>query len=141
MYDHSVRVPLMVVGPEIEKNKQIGAPVYLQDIMPTTLELARVPKPEQVQFKSLLPLLSGKTKENYDAIYGGYKNLQRMITDDQYKLIYYPKINKTLLFNLKNDPQEMKNLADEPKFADKIKELKRKLKQLQTECGDTLVID
>ena len=141
MYDHSVRVPLLAVGPDIPKNHKINAPVYLQDIMPTTLELAQAPKPKQVQFKSLLPLIAGKRKENYDAIYGGYINLQRMITDDEFKLIYYPKINKTLLFDLKNDPLEMKNLADDPKYAVKVKTLKQKLKQLQKECGDTLVIN
>jgi arylsulfatase A-like enzyme len=64
-----------------------------------------------------------------------------MITDDQYKLIYYPKIDKTLLFDLKNDPLEMQNLADDPKYAARIKDLKQKLKQLQKACGDTLAID
>ena len=69
-----------------------------------------VNKPEHVQFKSLFPLISGKTRKSYDAIYGGYMNLQRMIRQDNYKLIYYPKIDKTLLFDLKKDPQEMHDL-------------------------------
>ncbi|MHC4624557.1 MAG: sulfatase-like hydrolase/transferase, partial [Planctomycetota bacterium] len=60
MFDHSVRVPLMVVGPGIPANKKIDAAVYLQDIMPTTLELAGINKPSDVQFKSLMPLIQGK---------------------------------------------------------------------------------
>ncbi len=141
MFDHSVRVPLMVVGPGIEAGRKISAPIYLQDIMATSLELAQVDKPQQVQFTSLLGLLSGERRENYDAIYGGYMTLQRMITDENYKLIYYPKINKTLLFNLKDDPLEMKNLADEPGQAGRVRRLKRKLRELQKQCGDTLPIE
>jgi len=114
MYDHSVRVPLMITGPGIAKNKRIASPVYLQDIMATSLELAGIDKPSQVQFKSLMPLIKGRAKKNYDAIYGGYIDLQRMISAGGYKTIYYPKIDKTLLYNLKTDPLEMENIADDP---------------------------
>ncbi|MFZ2149155.1 MAG: sulfatase-like hydrolase/transferase [Sedimentisphaerales bacterium] len=149
MYDHSIRVPLMVNGPGIPKNKKITAPVYLQDIMPTTLELAGVKKPEHVQFKSLLPLIKGITNSSpgrdgqvhYDAIYGAYIDLQRMVSTDGYKMIYYPKIGKTLLYNLKADPLEMNNLADDPAYTGLIRKLRRKLKVLQQETGDTLNID
>jgi choline-sulfatase len=141
MYDHSVRVPLMVTGPGIPKNKKITAPIYLQDIMPSSLELAGVDKPRQVRFKSLIPLLNGKAKSSYDAIYGGYIDLQRMVSANGYKMIYYPKINKTLLYNLKDDPFEMKNIADDPANAGVIKKLKARLKMLQKEVGDTLDLD
>jgi choline-sulfatase len=141
MYDDSVRVPLMVVGPGVPKDKKIDTPVYLQDIMPSTLELAGIDRPQHVQFKSLMPLINGKVKSSYDTIYGGYIDLQRMVSADGYKLIYYPKINKTLLYNLKEDPLEMKNLADEPANAGLIKRLKARLKELQKEVGDTLDLD
>jgi arylsulfatase A-like enzyme len=109
--------------------------------MPSTLELAGVKKPRQVQFKSLMPLIKGKTKSSYDAIYGGYIDLQRMVTADGYKMIYYPKIGKTLLYNLKADPLEMKNLADDPAYFGMIRKLRRRLKKLQKEVGDKLKID
>jgi choline-sulfatase len=141
MYDHSVRVPLMVNGPGIPRNKKISTPVYLQDIMPTTLELAGVERPPQIQFKSLIPLINGRAGRNYDAIYGGYIDLQRMITMDGYKMIYYPKIGKTLLYNLKNDPYEMYNLADDPAYLALIRRMRRRLKVLQDEVGDKLDID
>jgi choline-sulfatase len=138
MYDHSVRVPLMVTGPGVPKNKKIDAPVYLQDIMPSTLELASIRKPQQVQFKSLLPLIDGRANKSYEAIYGGYINLQRMVSTHGYKMIYYPKINKTLLYNLKTDPLEMSNLADDPANTRLLGKLKARLKELQKEVGDTL---
>jgi len=56
-------------------------------------------------------------------------------------MIYYPKIDGTLLYDLKEDPLEMKNLADDPANAGLIKRLKDKLKELQKEVGDTLDID
>ncbi len=141
MYDHSVRVPLVINGPGIPKNKKLTMPIYLQDIMPSALELAGVEKPRQVQFKSLIPLINGKTNSSYDAIYGGYIDLQRMITAGGYKMIYYPKIGKTLLYNLKADPLEMKNLADDPTYFDRIRKLRRRLKILQKEVGDKLNIE
>ena len=128
MFDHSVRVPLLVAGPGVPKNTRLQAPVYLQDIMPTALELAGVEPPPQVQFRSLMPLISGRRRKNYDYIYGGYMDLQQMITDGEYKLIFYPKINKALLFNLTNDPLEMKNLSEDPNYAPRVETLKRKLK-------------
>lgn len=141
MYDHSVRPPLMVTGPDIPKNKRIDSPVYLQDIMPSAMELAGISKPKQVQFKSLMPLIDSRAKSSYDAVYGGYMELQRMVCMGGYKMIYYPKINKTLLYNLKTDPLEMKNIADDPANAGLIKKLKARLKELQKEVGDTLDLD
>jgi len=138
MYDDSVRVPLMVNGPGIPKDKRIDTPVYLQDIMPSTLELAGVDKPKQVQYKSLMPLIEGRRKSNYEAIYGAYIDLQRMITADGYKMIYYPKIDKTLLYNLRTDPMEMSNIADDPANAGVIMKLRARLKRQQKEVGDTL---
>ena len=141
MYEHSVRVPLIVNGPDVPKNKKIAAPVYLQDIMPSALELAGVSKPRHVQFKSLMPLIQGKTGASYEAIYGGYMDLQRMVCTGGYKMIYYPKIDKTLLYNLNADPLEMHNLADDPANAALLQKLRTRLKDLQKETRDTLDLD
>jgi arylsulfatase A-like enzyme len=79
--------------------------------MATSLDLAQVPQPDYVEFKSLMPLLRGEDTEHYGAIYGAYINRQRMVTKDGWKLISYPGINVTRLFDLKADPQEMNDLA------------------------------
>jgi len=141
MYDHSLRVPLMVTGPGIPKNKRMTTPVYLQDIMPSALELAGIRKPQHVQFKSLLPLIDGRAARSYDAIYGGYIDLQRMVCAGGYKMIYYPRIDKTLLYNLKADPLEMDNLAADPANTRLLGRLKARLKELQREVGDSLDLD
>jgi arylsulfatase A-like enzyme len=139
LFDHSIRIPMMVIGPDIPKGKQLDQDVYLQDIMATSLELANVQKPEYVQFKSFMDLISGKNEEgNYDAIYGAYIDLQRMIRKDNFKLLVYPEIDKILLFDLKKDPLETNNIADEPQQAQRVKSLFTDLLKLQRKMQDPL---
>ena len=138
LFDHSVRVPLMVIGPGVPKGRQISAPVYLQDIMPSALELAGVKQPDHVQFKSLMPIISGRRPGSYDAIYGAYLGVQRMVIQGDHKLLLYPACKKVLLFDLKNDPDEMRDLCESPEHKPTIRKLFRKLLELQKETGDTL---
>ena len=60
MFDHSIRVPLIMTGPDIPQGKRIDHEVYLQDIMATTLELGDIPPPQSIEFKSFLNLVKGK---------------------------------------------------------------------------------
>ncbi len=138
MFDHSVRVPLMVVGPDVPKNKKIDARVYLQDVMATSLELSGSKKPDYVQFESLLPLINGKTDKGRDAIYGAYLQGQRMITYGDYKMILYPSISKAILYNIAKDPQELSDLADQKQHQPTLSKLFAKLQELQKETGDSL---
>ncbi len=138
MYDHSVRVPFMVVGPGVAADARNETPIYLQDIMPTTLELARIDKPDHVEFKSLLPLLRGDQTEHYGAIYGGYTDRQRMVTQDGYKLIMYPQAKKLRLFHIAKDPLEMNDLAGDLKYEPVIKKLYATFRALQRANGDKL---
>jgi arylsulfatase A-like enzyme len=86
-------------------------------------------------------LARGKQKDgNYDAIYGAYVNFQRMIRKDGFKLIVYPKIDKVLLFDLKNDPNEMNDLSGNPDYADLKADLFNQLLALQQEMQDPLVL-
>ena len=138
MYDHSVRVPFMVVGPDVKPGLEIDTPIYLQDIMPTSLQLAGASVPADVDFQSLLPLLHGETGEHYKTITGAYIGTQRMITSDEWKLIAYPLIKKMKLFNLKNDPQEMTNLALNPEYASVVKRLSTMLEDEMDKQGDPM---
>ncbi len=142
MYEHSVRVPLIMVGPDIPKGQTVDADVYLQDIMPTSLELANIPKPTHVAFHSLLDLAKGDQQDShYPAIYGAYVDLQRMIRKDGFKLIVYPKIRKMLLFDVANDPLEMSDLAANPEYKEKVDSLFKDLVALQKEMEDTLNLE
>ncbi|WP_149304672.1 sulfatase-like hydrolase/transferase [Pareuzebyella sediminis] len=139
MFDHSVRIPMMVVGPGIPKGKRLDQDVYLQDIMATSLELADVQKPDYVQFNSFLDIIKGNREEShYDGIYGAYMNVQRMIRKDGFKLLVYPKIEKVLLFDLENDPNEMNDLSENPEYSEKVKTLFTDLLELQKKMNDKL---
>jgi len=139
LYDHSIRPPMLILGPDIPKNKKVDADVYLQDVMATALELGGVGKPAYVEFNSFLSLAKGAQKEShYDAIYGAYLQVQRMIRKDGFKLLVYPEINKVRLYNLNEDPEEMNDLADLPENKEKIKSLFRDLMELQADLEDTL---
>ncbi len=139
LFDHSIRVPLMVVGPDIPKNKIVNHDVYLQDIMATSLEVAGIEKPPFVEFKSFMNLVNEESENgNYDAIYGCYMDLQRMIRKDGFKLLIYPRVNKIFLFDLHDDPEEMNNLADNKENDGKVKSLFKDLMRLQKEMGDEL---
>ena len=119
-------------------NARNETPIYLQDVMPTSLELAKIDKPQHVEFKSLLPLLRGEDVEHYDGIYGGYTDRQRMVTHDGFKLILYPKANKLRLYHIAKDALEMNDLASDTQYRPVIKKLYAKLRALQRANGDKL---
>lgn len=139
MYDHSMRVPFIVVGPDIPKGEIRDQSIYLQDVMPTVLEWAGVEIPEYVDFHSLTGIIQDPdAKKPYPAVYGAYMNIHRMVKSGDYKLIVYPDIEKVLLYNLKEDPHEMYNLATNHQFDKKIEEMLNKLKELQREMEDPM---
>ena len=140
MYDHSLRVPFIMVGPGIAADATIDVPIYLQDIVPTTLELAGTKVPEFVEFQSLLPHMA-KCKvgvEQRDAIYGAYLMKQRAVISDGFKLVLYPEGKVTRLYNLQDDPDEMHDLAAKPEHRLTMKFLFGKLLKLQKEMDDPL---
>lgn len=139
MYDHSMRVPLIVVGPNIPENEKREMQVYLQDVMATSLDLAGVEKPEYVEFNSLMPMINKETNtSSYEEIYGAYIKFQRMVRTEKFKLIVYPNAKKIRLFDMVNDPQEMNDLTDNTDYAEVKSELIAKLKKQMTEMEDQL---
>ena len=137
MYDHSLRVPLIVVGPEAEAGATIETPVYLQDVMPTTLDLAGAAGHE-VDFRSLLPLIRRERAASYAAIYGAYLDLQRCVVEGRHKLVLYPAVGRMRLFDLESDPHEVRDLSENPEFRPVIGQLLRHLIELQAQMGDEL---
>jgi arylsulfatase A-like enzyme len=139
LYDHSVRVPFIVAGPGVAAAQKLATPIYLQDVMPTTLELAGIRQPPQVEFHSLLPLLRGQpTAGNYPAIYGAYLELQRSVTYDGWKLILYPQAQVARLYHVAADPHELQDLASDPQQATRKKQLFDRLIALQRDFNDPL---
>ena len=140
MFDHSIRVPLLMVGPYIPKKYKIDQEVYVQDIMASSLELANVKPTNTIEFNSLLSTAKGTSQEKIykNGIYGAYIDYQRMIRKDGFKLIVYPKIKKTVLFDLKNDPLEINDLSTNVSYLKKKTDLFTGLLSLQKKFGDPL---
>ena len=138
MFEHSVRVPLIVSGPGIPKAESRDQQIYFQDIMATTYELAGIKKPDHVYFNSVIPLLKNKKSSGYPEIYGGYMDLQRMVRTERYKLIVYPKAPKVLLFDLKKDPDEIHDISDQGSYKNVLQGMKARLIRQQQQLKDTL---
>jgi arylsulfatase A-like enzyme len=146
LYDHSIRVPMIINGPNIKKGSVYSQDIYLQDIVPTTLDLANIPVPDHVDFKSFYGIVfNNDNNKTHNAIYGtygccpgNYFDFQRMIRKDGYKLMLFPKNKRIELYDLNNDPYEINNLADNSNYKLKVKDLYEELIILQKEMGDTL---
>ena len=139
-YDHSIRVPFVISGPGIPGGRVSDEMVYLYNLYATTCELAGIGVPEQVEFKSIVPLLKGHGGSGYEAIFGSYVNYQRMVRTRDYKLILYPEAGEVQLFNMEEDPWETNNLFYKPEYGRVVSTLYGKLTRLQQEVGDTMVL-
>ncbi|MBM3335649.1 sulfatase-like hydrolase/transferase [Candidatus Sumerlaeota bacterium] len=145
VYEHSARVPLVVVGPGIAKDKRCDAFCYQFDLNPTICELAGVPIPETVEGKSIVPLITGQKQRIRQSVFGVYRDFQRMARDERFKLIEYyvgadgHGTRTTQLFDITSDPWELNNLASDGKYAGQLERLRAELAKWQREVGDPLL--
>jgi len=140
-YDHSVRMPLIIKGPGLQKGKKIDNKVYLQSMFATTCDLASIKTPTTVDFKSIKGLIKGDAKGGENYIFGTYKGFQRMIRSDKFKLIVYPEVKRVQLFDLVNDPLEITNLASKKEFSEIKSNLMKELVLKQHELGDYIKLN
>ena len=136
-YDVSIRVPLLVAGPGVPAGGTSDTPVYLQDIMPTTLELANIDVPDHVGFRSLLPHIRSEGRGR-ESILFAYTDRQRAIVRGGWKLILYPQGSVVRLYHLAADPLETADLAADPRHRERIRSLFAGLVEQQEELGDPL---
>ena len=130
LYEHSVRVPLIIAGPGIPAGTRTAAMCYLYDVLPTLGKLCGVTNRETSEAREFSATLHEPKHGARPELVFAYRDVQRAIRDDRWKLIRYPQINKTQLFDLQDDPYEMRNLAGQPASAGKVQELTAQLAQL-----------
>ena len=113
LYEHSVRVPMILSGPKLPPGKRIDALTYTHDLFPTLCALCRLPSPGSAESKSLMPLIRGSRQSLCESVFAAYKRYQRMVCDGRWKLIEYRVHGEghAQLFDLKNDPYEIEDLA------------------------------
>jgi arylsulfatase A-like enzyme len=110
----------------------------LFDLFPTICDLAGVATPSVVEGKSLLGIIEGRQTNVRDKLFGAYKDGQRMVRDARWKLIQYNAggVRNAQLFDLKMDPDELHNLADDPAFAAQRLRLEKMLSEAREEFDD-----
>jgi arylsulfatase A-like enzyme len=135
LYEH-FKSPLVVAGPGIPKGKS-DALVYLYDLFPTLCDLSGTTTPKECEGVSLVPVMKGEKKAVRDTLFAVYMDSQRMVRNDRWKLLWYPKIGMFQLFDLHNDPNELRNLADAPEQAERLTTMKKLMAGEQTAFGDT----
>jgi arylsulfatase A-like enzyme len=129
LYDHSVRVPLVLAGPDLPAGERRDTLCYQSDLYPTLCELADLPIPSDIATESLVPAIRDSGATHRDAVVGAYKNCQRMLREERYKLISYEVDGErtTQLFDLDADPEETENLANDPDHADRLDRMRTTL--------------
>ena len=138
-YEHSIRVPLIFAGPGIARDQRREAYVYLLDVFPTLFDLIGARVPPTVDGKSFCPLLGrGPVRDRHrEWLYLAFELWIRGVKDGRYKLIEYvnddgPGQHFTFLYDLKEDPWEIENLASRPEHAQTL----RRMRDLLFACRD-----
>lgn len=147
MYEESFRTPLLIRYPkEIKPDTKINKLVQNLDFAPTFLDYADICIPSEIQGESFRELVSGKTNEWRDAVYYTYYEYPSIhmvkrhygIATARYKLIhFYYDIDEWEMYDLEKDPNEMKNLYNDPTYKEVQKDMHQRLTQLRAKYGDS----
>lgn len=136
LYDHSIRVPLVFAGPGVEPGRETSELVYSGSIYPTVCDLVGITPPAHLGFRSLSPLLADEGLPGEVAIFGAYKDLQRVVRTRLHKLIKYSPSQREQLFAIANDPWELEDLSMLPDYEAVKAELSSQLSNLSRSLGD-----
>jgi arylsulfatase A-like enzyme len=135
LYDAAMKAPLVFAGPGI-RHGESQALVYLLDIYPTLCELAGIAVPTDIDGRGFRVVLEGKSEKAREALFFSYLGVQRALRDARWKLIRYPRVDVTQLFDLQEDPDEIRDLAADPAHGERLAAMLARLKAAQSEWGD-----
>jgi arylsulfatase A-like enzyme len=136
MYEHTIGVPLIVRGPGIPAGRETDVQCYLRDLFPSICELAGVEVPESVHGRSLAAVLRGEQQPIYDAVFTHYLGVQRAVRTERWKYIVYPQARREQLFSTADDPDELRNLVDDPRYASVLGELRARMSEWRESWDD-----
>ncbi len=138
LYEHSLRVPLIVAGPGVPRGQRTAALCYLFDVLPTLGKLCDVTAPTTSEGREFTALFAAPTAAHRPQLLFGYRGFQRALSDGRWKLIRYPQIDRTQLFDLQTDPDEVHDLSAQPEQAKRVAELMARLVAEHQAVGDPL---
>jgi arylsulfatase A-like enzyme len=152
IYDESFKTPLLIRWPnEIKPGTTSDEMVQNLDYAQTFLEAATIEAPSDMQGESLIPLLKGNnsewTRESVYYHYYEYPSVHMVkrhygIVNKDFKLVhFYYDVDEWELYDRKNDPNEMKNVYDDPNYKEIVKELTIELYELRKKYKDSKELD
>jgi N-acetylglucosamine-6-sulfatase len=151
MHEPSIRIPLIVRGPGLPAGRVVDGQVLAMDLAPSLLDLCGAPALTGIQGRSWRALANGKDpawrtawfyEYNYEKQFPYTPNI-RGVRTDAWKFMRYPHGDGSPdqhlpeLYNVKDDPQELRNLAADPKFAAQRRDLEKQLATLLAAEGLT----
>lgn len=142
MYEPTYHIPLQVRWPEVvEPGTTNDNYIRLLDLMPTFLDMAGADIPEDIDGRSILPLLKQENVDWPDSVFLEYNGdefglyTQRGVRTDEYKFIYNgPDTNE--LYHLPSDPHELNNVIDDPAYSDIHEEMVERLIDWMNDTND-----
>ncbi len=148
IYNESFKTPLLIRWPhQIKPGTTEDEMVQNLDFAQTFLEIAGIQAPEDMQGESFVSLLKGqKEKWTRDAVYYHYYEFPGIhavkrhygIVSKEYKLVhFYYDVNEWELYDRKKDPNEMKNVYNDPAYKDIVDKLKIQLADLRKQYKDS----
>jgi arylsulfatase A-like enzyme len=146
MYEESLAMPLVVRWPGVTRPGSVNTDLVQNlDYAETFLDIAGLAPPDDMQGRSLVPLLRGETPADWrDAIYYHYYGFPSVhmvarhygIRTERYKLLRFYQFDEWELYDLAEDPDELENLYGQPAHRDLAMRLAERLGALRAEYGD-----
>ena len=146
MYEESLRMPLLISWPgRIQPGSRNDAMVLNVDFAPTLLELAGLPALAGMQGRSFAPMQRGEGPKDWRTSmyyrYYHYPAHHRVqphygVRTERHKLIHFDRLGAWELFDLAKDPNELKNVYDDPAYAGIVAALKEELARLRKDLDD-----
>jgi arylsulfatase A-like enzyme len=124
MFEESFRMPFLIRWPGVVKpQSQPTELIQNIDYAPTFLEMAGIEVPAEVDGQSLVPIMNGTVKKWRESLYYAYYEFGEHAVPQHFgvrsmthKLFFFPATNEWNMFDLTNDPQEMVNVYNHPKY-------------------------
>jgi arylsulfatase A-like enzyme len=146
MYEESLKMPFIIKWPNvITPGSRQQKMIQNIDYAETFLDIAQAAIPDDMQGRSLLPLLKGESVNDWrDSIYYHYYEYPSVhmvpkhngIRTERYKLMHFYEFGEWEFYDLENDPEELNNLYGKSEFAELIETHKAKLVSLQDYYDD-----
>ena len=147
MYEESLRTPILMRYPkEIEKGTQVNELIQNLDFAPTFLDYAGIEIPNDIQGESFRKIVSKTKSEWRDAIYYTYYEYPSVhmvkrhygVRTDRYKLMhFYYDIDEWEMYDLKEDPSEMKNIYNDSNYKEIKDMMHKRLTEMRDKYGDS----